>query len=335
MKKIISILLAVMLVVSVATVSMGAIEYNPSDSYTVSKDTPTCEEAIKACNGGQLGEVQHIYFQLPAVVPGNEDNTTWTNQYNSTDLGLDYCQVCIYWWEGIAGNTKYGWPSGKGCTWVGYKTKLVDAKNRIYEATVPADGNTPLVTWNNGVNAGMDSTKPIFKFGRQLADANIEGAYPGDYDTLPEGTPNEDNMDQCIAIINYDPSLVQHNPITDFDNYGNDWYVYYGKGCYGEYPTTSDHFVSRYENCKNPEHLANPDKYHPLIGDVNTDKSVDVVDVFCIQRHLVKLPQPAGMKFDEEAADVDQDDYISIIDATRIQRALAGICDIETGEKLS
>ena len=40
MKKIISILLAVMLVVSVATVSMGAIEYNPSDSYTVSKDTP-------------------------------------------------------------------------------------------------------------------------------------------------------------------------------------------------------------------------------------------------------------------------------------------------------
>ena len=109
MKKIISILLAVMLVVSVATVSIGAVDYNPSDSYTVSNDTPTCEEAIKACNGGVLGAVQHIYFQLPAPVEGDEKNTTWTNQFNSTDLGLDYCQVCVYWWGGIAGSADKGY----------------------------------------------------------------------------------------------------------------------------------------------------------------------------------------------------------------------------------
>ena len=323
MKKIISILLAVMLVVSVATVSFGAVDYNPSGSYTVTKDTPTCEEAIMACNDGELGDVQYIYFQLPAVVPGNEANTTWTNKYNSTDLGLDYCQVCVYWWSGIAGEAG-SWPSGAGCTWVGYKAELVDAANRIYKATVPADGDTPLIIWDNGVNAGMDPTQEIFQYGRQLADANIEGAYEGDYKTLPEGTPNEDNMDGCIQIINYDPSLIQHNPLTGFDNYGSDWFIYYGDGCYGNYPTTSENYHGQYASCVNPEHN------HPKPGDVNNDKVVDILDVICIQYYLAGYDMDElGISFDKITADVDGDGYISIIDATRIQRYLAKICNID------
>ena len=149
MKKIISILLAVMLVVSVATVSFDAVTYNPSDSYTVTLDTPTCEEAIMACNGGVLGDVQHVYFQLPAEDPSNP-SSVWTSHFNSTDLGLDYCQVCAYWWGGIGSD----WTSvgGGKVAWVGYRTKLVDKENRIYEATLPADGGTPLMIWNNGVN---------------------------------------------------------------------------------------------------------------------------------------------------------------------------------------
>lgn len=325
MKKIISILLAVMLVVSFATVSFGAVDYNPSDSYTVSNDTPTCEEAIMACNDGQLGPVQHIYFQLPEPVPGDETNTTWTNKFNSTDLGLDYCQVCIYWWSGTAGESG-SWPSGAGCTWVGYKTKLVDKENRIYEATVPADGNTPLVVWNNGVNAGMDDTKEIFQYGRQLANANIEGAYEGDYDTLPEGSPIEDNMDGCIQIIDYTQGEV--NPLTGFYSYGSNWYIYYGNGCYGEYAPGSKNFESKHKNCMNPEHLADPDKYHPTQGDVNYDKTVDILDVLYIQQYLAGFEFAEGV-FNEKNADVDGDGYISIIDATRIQRYLAEICNID------
>ena len=325
MKKIISILLAVMLVVSVATVSMGAVEYNPTDSYTVSKDTPTCEEAIKACNNGQLGPVQHVYFQLPLPVKGDEENTTWTNKYNSTDLGLDYCQVCVYWWSGIAGESG-SWPSGAGCTWVGYKTKLVDKENRIYEATIPADGGTPLVIWNNGVNGGMDPNKDIFHYARQLADANIEGAYPDDYDTLPEGTPVEDNMDGCITIINYDPEKAVENNLTHFMNYGFDYYVYYGDGCYGEYPTTSPNYHGKYASCVNPEHD------HPKPGDVNNDKSVDMLDVLYIQYYLAGRALPGEEKFADDfyiIGDVDGDGYVSIIDATRIQRYLAKMCNID------
>ena len=324
MKKIISILLAVMLVVSVAAVSTGAVEYDPSDSYTVSNDTPTCEEAIKACNGGVLGDVQHIYFQLPIPVEGNEANTTWTNDYNSKDLGLDYCQVCIYWWDGIAGNASQGWPSGKGCTWVGYKTSLAysdeEAGIYVYEAIVPADGGTPVVVWNNGVNAGMDKTKDIFKYGRQLDNANVEGAAEGDYDTLPEGSPKEDSMDGCIQIIDY--SQGSENPLTGFYNYGSNWYVYYGEGCYGEYPTTSPNFHGRQASCCNPNHAH-------VIGDVNADTIVKVLDVLTLQYHLANKALPDNHSFAKGNADVDGDGYTTIIDASRVQRYLAKRCNID------
>ena len=320
MKKIISILLAVMLVVSLVTVSTGAVDYHPTDSYTVTNDTPTCEEAIAGCGGSTArSDVQWVYFQLPLPVEGDEANTTWTNKFNSTDLGLDYCQVCVYWWGGIGSK----WPDGTGVAWVGYKAELVDAENRIYKAVLPADGGTPLMIWNNGVNGGMDPSKEIFNYARQLANANIEGAYEGDYDTLPEGTPNEDNMDGCITIINYDPDKAEQNPLTQFWNYGFDWYVYYGDGCYGEYPTTSPNYHGKYASCVNPEH------HHPRPGDVNNDKVVDILDVLCIQYYLAGLDLPEGMQFDEGTADVDGDGYISIIDATRIQRYLAKICNID------
>ncbi len=223
-------------------ISYGTV-YNPSDSYTVDANTPYTEDAIIAC-GGLLSDTQKIYFQAP------ED---WANQYNTfegPDSDEPYMHICIYWWGGIGSK----WPNGTGVTWVGYQAHLVDKKNRIYRALVPNDGETPLVIWNNGVNGGMDPTKEIFLYGRQLADANIEGAYRGDYDTLPEGTPNEDNMDGCIQIINYDPDLAQENPLTHCWIYGSDWYVYYGDGCYGEYPTTSPNFHGQYASCVNPDH---------------------------------------------------------------------------------
>lgn len=321
MKKIICILLAVMLVVSIATVSFSAVDYDPKDSYTVTNDTPTCEEAIRACNGGELGEVQHIYFQLPEPVPGDETNTTWTNKFNSTDLGLDYCQVCIYWWSGIAGAAG-SWPSGAGCTWVGYKTRLVDAENRIYEATVPGDGDTAVVVWNNGVNAGMDETQEIFQYGRQLANGNVEGADDSTYDTLPEGTPNYDyNNDGCIQIIDYNQGAV--NPLTGFFSYGSNWYVYYGNGCYGNYPMSSPNYHGRTATCINPEH------HHPKPGDVNDDKVVDIYDVLCLQYYLAGLELPDDQSINMDAADVDEDGYVSIIDATRIQRYLAKMCNID------
>ena len=313
MKKIISILLAVMLVVSVAVMSVSA-EYAPEESYTVTKDTPTCEEAIVAC-GGDLSNTQTIYFQCP------ED---WKMDGYNVLEGNDYTEVCVYWASGIG--TK--WPSGAEQKWVGYRATLVDAANRIYSAKIPLGTSKqapPYVIWNNGVNGGMDESDPIFKKARQLMNLNIQGLEEEEEDSLPEGTPDPDSQDGCIAII--DKSVFVKNELTGFDNYGANWYVYYGSGCYGQYAQTSDHFVSKYANCINPEHLADPDKYHPLPGDVNKDKIVDSSDATCIQRHLVGLEELTDAQ--KVVADVDEDTYISVMDATRIQRYLAKKCNLD------
>ncbi len=56
-----------------------------------------------------------------------------------------------------------------------------------------------------------------------------------------------------------------------------------------------------------------------IIGDVDGDGEVTIIDVTCIQRHLVDIPVKA---YNEAAADADGDGIVTIFDATLIQRLL-------------
>ena len=58
----------------------------------------------------------------------------------------------------------------------------------------------------------------------------------------------------------------------------------------------------------------------PILGDVDGDDKVTIIDATCIQRKLASI---ATAKFIEAAADADEDGSLSIIDATTIQRWLA------------
>lgn len=308
MKRFLSVILSLAILLSVSAVCFGAVTYNPTGSYTVSADTPTCEEAIIAC-GGDLEDTQHIYFQLPAEDPEHPEYD-WTNHYNSTDIGSDYCQVCVYWWYGTGSE----WPDGTKAKWVGYRAKLVDAENRIYEAVIPAK-DVPNIVWNNGVNGGTDKSAEIFRYAHQLKDSNVEGAEAGDYDTLPEGSPNPDNMDGCIQIPNNEASTTAE--LLNANLRAFDWYVYYGDGCYGCYPTNSPNYRGKHASCVNPEHDHSADTY--MIGDTDTDKKITVLDATVIQRVICEMPfEP----FNEQAADVDGSG-LDITDATLIQRYLA------------
>lgn len=318
MKKLLSIVLAVVMVVSVAVISAGAYNsdgdysvlfpgsnYSATKSYTVDAKVPYSEDAVLAC-GGDLSNTQKMYFQAP------ED---WANQFNTfagPDDSEPYPHICAYWWSGIGSS----WSDTINVQWVGYQAHLVDKANRIYCIQMPNDGDSPMVTWNNGVNAGMDETAPIFKFGRQIMDANTEGADVGEYDTLPEGSPTIDDFDGCIQIIDYTVSTP--NPLTGFDSYGSKWYVYYGNGCYGMYSQDSANYVSRQHSCCNPEH------HH---CDVDLDGTVDSVDVTAMMRDLVEI-QPLSAE-GKAHADADKDNYFTIMDATRIQRYEAEMCNID------
>ena len=165
---------------------------------------------------------------------------------------------------------------------------------------------------------------------------NIEEAYAGDYDTLPEGSPNQDNMDGCIFIVDPDPEIITSQYIPNRP-YVGDWYVYYGDGCYGSYATTSGNFISRDENCLNPDHfdeggnhiggdhIKAPDVPDDQLvyGDADCDGAVTILDATVIQRVLIEYPQD---DFSEKAADVDGKG-LDVTDATRIQRFTAGMID--------
>ncbi len=62
---------------------------------------------------------------------------------------------------------------------------------------------------------------------------------------------------------------------------------------------------------------------NPIIGDVDGDGTVTIIDATYIQRHLASVPIP--YKINDKVADTDGDGNITIIDATMIQRYLASL----------
>lgn len=61
----------------------------------------------------------------------------------------------------------------------------------------------------------------------------------------------------------------------------------------------------------------------PLLGDVDGDETVTILDVTFIQRHLASIPIPFVLN--EMIADADEDGTVAILDATYIQRWLANL----------
>ncbi len=59
-----------------------------------------------------------------------------------------------------------------------------------------------------------------------------------------------------------------------------------------------------------------------ILGDVDRDEKVTIIDATAIQRYLASIPTTT---YNEEAADVDGDDSVTILDATCIQRHLANL----------
>ena len=99
--------------------------------------------------------------------------------------------------------------------------------------------------------------------------------------------------------------------IDNFDQYWPpcDWYYYYGGGCYG------DEKNGDYTNCLCKDHE------HYLIGDVDMDGVVTILDATYIQRVLASIDVfTDGQKV---KSDVDDDGEVTIIDATAIQLYIA------------
>lgn len=287
MKKVISLLLAMMLLISMLTVSFSALSVSDLDDDNVPYIKTTLQgiaeyEEEEGMEPGSLG-TQKVYFQMPngktgpvatedvnlhhpeeldpetgeviqeaydeIVIHAGEKAPSWYNENNVVD-GKNYAGV--YWWGG---------PAATDGAWVGYRMELVDEEQGIFCAYIPYDpddaaASVTVAIFNNGVDGGTDSSKPIYYQAAQTVDTNVEGAWPGDYDSLPEGSPDEFSFDNCIYII--DPNQVSINAFSQKQTCGANWYIYYGDGCYGQYYEGCDEYTGDVDqDCCNPDHFKN------------------------------------------------------------------------------
>lgn len=199
-----------------------------------------------------------VYFQMPTGDNGLSDEGVkvpdWYNEYNKLD-GQGYAG--IYWWQGAQSLDP----------WPGALMTLENADDSIFSAKVPDEPDVLTeIIFNNAVNGGTDITKPWYSAAYQTVNVNYQGAVAGEYDSLPEGSPNPDNFDGCIFIC--DPASA--GLVSEYSGMriiGGTWYIYYGDGCYGMYSRDSENFVSVEENCCNPDH----DHGHPNSYKVTAD----------------------------------------------------------------
>ncbi|MBQ3265413.1 MAG: dockerin type I repeat-containing protein [Ruminococcus sp.] len=228
MKKAVSIILAIILLTLTVTATANAEIVNQS----ALQFTDEAISVYEAQTGASV-PTSRIYFKMPAV-----DN--WYSDY-SVYQGKYYAG--IYWWGSDTVNPE---------TYPGYRASIDDYEQGVYYADIP-DG-VALAIWDNGFYA-TQAERETEKY-RQMThsvDLYVEGAWEGDFDTLPEGSPNEENMDGCIFV--YDPDSVVVPEMHPSFSYSFQPYIYYGNGCYGSYAQTSDNFISVEANCLNPEHF--------------------------------------------------------------------------------
>ena len=337
MKKLISILLTVVLVASLIV---------SASAYSLYPDGPSAKDAIAAYEeaNGEKVETHRLYFQMPngkngpaatvqvSYTPklvdddGNETDGEPVIVCNVGDKAPswynDYTQGAgVYYWGGAAAA-----PEG----WAGYKMEVEDAEHSIFYVDMPI---TSVLIFNNGVDGGMDTSKPIYYMASQTIDVPCEYPDEGEWPGIATGREEEEGFDGCIFVIN--PDEVDTSPTSHKMTCGGSWYFYYGNGCYGCYEKDDDRHV-----CMNPDHYENGDITGTHIGwggdepiptykraDYDKDEKITIMDATRVQNILAKL-----MEEDEAyllGVDADGDGKFTIMDATRIQNYLAKLMNLD------
>lgn len=300
MKKIVSILLVIALMASLTVIAASA-----ADSYSLSENYKTVEDAVKEAG---VTETRRYWFIMPDGKSGRTNPTTgevaptWYNDYTEG--------AGIYWWGG----------SAKPAAWCGYAAMKGDAENVFY-ADVPT--NVTTIIWNNGINGGMEPTNPddlndIYYKAAQTIDVNSEFFGPKEDANWPDGIPEEEGFDNKVFVIY--PEEISVNALSLKQTCGGHWFYYYGAGCYG---LVKEGEKDLGENCMNPDHNH---KFIP--GDADGDGEVSIFDATKIQRYLAELLEdPSEINLD--AAKVTGGEDVSIYDVTRIQRYLAQLSNLD------
>ena len=344
-KRTLSLVLAVLMLASLATIMASAVEKAAQREGSITyiqrdaDGNPVIDPAT-----GQPQEIETTlkYGTRPVITEVvNQDPDTgtdiktrtyrfylpdaWCNDRNDNYDGtsLDSCVAGIYWWSTTynSDDFKNGIPDAEGKTeydnaqgWPGYRVLEQDPDDpHIFVCEVPEDCGT--IIFNNLVDGG---TTPVDNpgYGFNFQTVNIPTTYtdPEDddyrfYTTTKDGQPiTEENpmtFDDMIFVV--DPKNTKLNDYSGAVTTGGDWFYYYGDGKYGTTPEQGD------------EVFANGDFKSSLqISDTNIYNYLNdgpYYDVFC-------SAEPANLQVKSD------DESIAVVSAPTAVTAADGVADM-------
>lgn len=337
MKKIISTVLVLVMLLSVTSIAV----YADSHSW-FEEEMMSAKEAIEIYEQekGVTLKTRRLYFQMPDGTNGpgvvkdaehmGEKAPTWIHEFVDTDGVTRTTGCAMYWWNSTKapnpGDFGESWDTGG---WVGYTAEKGDAPN-VYYVDVPYVSDLTTVVWNNGINGGEDPEAEIYYLAAQSVNIGSEYYDIGEalittpdgelVDLYPNGCGDQNQwFENMIYII--DPDQIEENDLSHKLSCGGFWYHYYGNGCYG---TAEGGETDIEKNCLNPDH-----NHSYILGDVNMDTVVDVTDATTVQKAEADLIELSDVQ--KMAANVcgNGPDNISVMDATRIQKYIAKLCNLD------
>ena len=223
MKKLLSIILAISILLMVSVVGASAIlestgEYTPSEGVKTNR----------------------YYVYMPRE---------WCNEYTDS--------IGVYWWEGTDACSSFYDSEGE-VDWPGYKANAGEEENIFY---VDCPKDVSVMLWNNYIDRDEELSKTAMKSVDILCEFysegdsdvydgtffnNMEESFYGDKSALGEYADNfffsdygiSFNMNNMIYIM--DSSKVKIDSLTGTSVCDGEWYFYYGNREYGNYPLKED-----------------------------------------------------------------------------------------------
>ena len=334
MKKIISILLAVLMLVSCAVVATSAYGWDDPDIWTtdeaiadyefvMEEEVETYKYYFLMPNGknGDIGDDDSVDEEGKPIGHYGEFAPTWFIEM--ADGSTATATAGIYWWGSTIADP---------AAWVGYLPSGSDESDPyVFYANVPTAVTT--IIWNNAVDGGKDNTQPIYFCAAQSINIPCEYYEAGESPNYPDGTESFNNM---IFVI--DPDLVSISEFSQKQTCGGEWYYYYGNGCYGftadgteadclrgdHFDADGNHVIPEHDPIQVPGTLPSveptdeptePSDEPTEPSDEPTEPSVEPTEPSVEPTEPVDPPTP-----DFLLGDADQDGEVSVMDATTIQR---------------
>ncbi|MBQ8860404.1 MAG: hypothetical protein IJ015_03590 [Ruminococcus sp.] len=212
MKKLLSILLCVLLLLSSISVFV-------TSAYSVDMSVKEAVEQYEKETGEKV-ETKRYYFLMPNGKNGFRGSKDWffANEFLPSWYNENADHAGVYWWDTGTSLDCNNWP--------GYAMTESDSDSVFY-ADIP--DFVECVVFNNHFDGGMDTEAPQYNDAHEVKQTYLLGYEKGESDLYPEGIESFDNM---IFVIDPDIYLLGDISYIGKALWG-EWYYYYGDGCFG------------------------------------------------------------------------------------------------------